>query len=124
MFSLANSKLSVLLYNNKFSIETFVENKSKENFKLKETRNSYFLCNPSNSVTSEVCITFPQMTQKILTKDAIHWLELINEILSFLQILSVRKTTTQHFNILENLQEIQQKTIFLAYFGPLKANYR
>ena len=64
------------------------------------------------------------MTQKILTKDTIHRLGLINEILSFLQILSVRKTTTQHFNILENLQEIQQKTIFLAYFGPLKANYR
>ena len=83
-----------------------------------------FLCNPSNSVASGVCITFPQMTQKILTKDTIHRLELINEILSFLQILSVRKTTTQLFNILENLQEIQQKTIFLTYFEPLKANYR
>ena len=64
------------------------------------------------------------MTQKILTKDTIHRLELINEILSFLQILSVRKTTTQLFNILENLQEIQQKTIFLTYFEPLQANYR
>ena len=53
-----------------------------------------------------------------------HWLELINEMLSFLQIFSVRKATTQFFNISENLHEIQQKTpIFWAHFGPLKASY-
>ena len=31
----------------------------------------------------------------MLTKDIFHWLELITEILSFLQIFSMRKTTTQ-----------------------------
>ena len=35
-------------------------------------------------------------TKKKLTKDIFHWLELINKILSFLQIFSVRKTIT-HF---------------------------
>ena len=61
---------------------------------LKETRDSYFCVTPKNQ---RVCITFPQITQKILIKDMIHWLELITEILSFLQIFSVRKTTPQFF---------------------------
>ena len=33
----------------------------------------------------------------MLTEDIIHWLELMTEILSFLHIFSVRKTTTQLF---------------------------
>ena len=41
-----------------------------------------------------VCIIFPQITEKIPTKDIFHWLELITEIPCFLQIFSVRKTTT------------------------------
>ena len=56
-----------------------------------------FLCDYQKSGASRVCITFPQITQKISTKDIIHWLELITETLSFLQIFSVRKTTTQLF---------------------------
>ena len=56
-----------------------------------------FLCNPQKSGASRVCITFLQITQKILTKDIFHWLELITEIQLFLQIFSVRKTTTQLF---------------------------
>ena len=83
-----------------------------------------FLCNLPKSDASQVCITFLQVTQKILTKDIFRCLEVITEILSFLQIFSVRKTTTQFLNISENLQENRQKTIFLAYLGPLKANYR
>ena len=71
-----------------------------------------FLCNPSKSGASRVCITFPQVTQKILTEDIIHWLELITEILSFLQILSVRKVQPlSFFNISENLQENQLKKL-------------
>ena len=41
---------------------------------------------------------------KNLIEDIIHWLELITEILNFLEIFSVKK-----FNISENLQENQQK---------------
>ena len=40
---------------------------------------------------------FSSNNQKILTKDIINWLELITEILSFLQIFNVTKTTTQLF---------------------------
>ena len=47
-----------------------------------------FLCNAQKSGTSRVCITFPQITQKILTEDIVRWLELITEILSFLDIFS------------------------------------
>ena len=64
---------------------------------LKGNAQFLFLCNPQKSGVSQVCITFLQVTQKILTKDIMHWLEVITEILSFLQISSVRKTTTQFF---------------------------
>ena len=78
------------------------------------------LWNSQKSGASRVFITFPQITQKILTKDMFHWLELITEILSFLQIFSVRKATAQFFIILETLPKYQQKTIFPAYFWSLK----
>ena len=54
-----------------------------------------FLLNPQKSSAARACITFLQITQKLLTKDIFHWLELITEIQSSLQIFSVRKTTTQ-----------------------------
>ena len=44
-----------------------------------------FLCNPPKLGILQVSITCLQITQKILTKDIFHWLELITEILSFLQ---------------------------------------
>ena len=66
-------------------------------FKLKGNAQFIFLSNPQKSGASRVCITFPQITKKILTKDIFHCLELITEILSLLQIFSVRKTTTQLF---------------------------
>ena len=44
------------------------------------------LCNTQESGASRVCIFFPQIAQKILTEDMIHWLELITEILNFLHI--------------------------------------
>ena len=53
--------------------------------------------NSQKSGASRVCITFPQITQTILTKDIIHRLELSTEILIFLQIFCVRKTTTHLF---------------------------
>ena len=75
-----------------------------KNFMYKLLRNVFkgntqfiFLFHPQKSGTSEVRITFLQLTQKIQTKDIFHWLELITEILSFLQIFSVRKITTQLF---------------------------
>ena len=36
-----------------------------------------FWCNPPKSGASQVHITFLQATQKILTKDTFHWLEVI-----------------------------------------------
>ena len=83
-----------------------------------------FLCNPQKSRASRVCITFPQKTQKILTKYLFHWLDLITEILSFLQIFSVKKQPLSFCNNSETLPEYQQKNIYLTYFGPSKTNYR
>ena len=98
---------------------------STDDLLLKGNAQFIFLCYPQNSGALWVWITFLQITQKILTKDIFHWLELITEILSFLQIFSVRKTTSQFFWYLETLPEYQEKkSIFLAYFGPLKANYK
>ena len=57
------------------------------------------MCNPQKSGASPVFITFFQVTQKILTKDIFHWLEVITEFLSFLQILSVRKNSDSLFKI-------------------------
>ena len=49
---------------------------------------------------------------------------MITEILSFLQIFNVRKTTIQFFNISKNLQENRQKNyihgIFWAFKGKLQ----
>ena len=84
-----------------------------------------FLCNPWKSSASRVCITFLQITQKILTEDIIHCVELITEILSFLQIFSVKKTTTQLFYyIRKSIRKSTKKIIFLTYFGPVRANYK
>ena len=83
-----------------------------------------FLCNPQKSGVSRVCIAFLQITQKkILTKDIFHWLQLITEILSFLQIFSVKKNNPSAFVIFQKLyQNINKKTLFLANFGTLIAN--
>ena len=64
---------------------------------LKGNAQFIFLCNPQKSGASRVCITFLQITQKVLTTDIFHWLELITEILSFLKIFSIRKTTIPLF---------------------------
>ena len=79
-----------------------------------------FLCYPQKSGPSKAYITYPQITKKILTKDIIHWLELITEILSFLQIFSVRQLFSL-FTISENLQESQQKSdIFWTFNRKLQ----
>ena len=84
-----------------------------------------FLCNPKKSGASRAFIPFLQVTQKVLTKNLFHWLEVITEILSFQQIFNVRKKKNiQFFEFSKNLKKIDKKTIFLGYFGPLKANYR
>ena len=66
-------------------------------FDVKGNAQFIFLCNPQKSGASRVYVTILQITQKILTKDIFHWLELITEMLSFLQILSESKTTTPLF---------------------------
>ena len=52
-----------------------------------------------------MCINFLQITQKVLTKEMVHFLELTTEILSFLETFSVRKTTSQLFLYLESLTQ-------------------
>ena len=84
-------------FKHQYIIKNTVLSSEEISLRLEETRNSYFLCNPQRSGASRVCIIFPQITQKIPTKDIIRWPELITEILSFIQIFSVRKTTTQLF---------------------------
>ena len=82
-----------------------------------------FLCNPPKSCASRILITFLQVNQKILTKDISHWLEVIAEILSFLQIFGMRETTTNFLKIFQkSAKKSTRKNIFLAYFGILKAN--
>ena len=62
-----------------------------------------------------MCINFLQITQKVLTKEMVHFLELTTEILSFLQTFSVRKTTSQLFLYLESLtQNINEKKNFIS----------
>ena len=70
-----------------------------------------FLCNTPKSCASRICITFLQITEKILTKDIIHWLELITEILSFLQIFNVTKTTIQLFQYIWKSSKKKKKKI-------------
>ena len=69
-----------------------------------------FLCNPKKSGTSRAFIPFLQVTQKILTKNLFHWLEVITEILSFQQIFNVRKKKNIHFfEFSKNLKKIDKK---------------
>ena len=86
---------------------------------LKERLNSYYCVTPKNRFMS-VHFTFLQITQKILTKYIFRWLELITEILSFLQIFSVRKITTPLFNLSETLPEYQQKSQIPSIFWAFK----
>ena len=51
---------------------------------LKGSAQFIFLCNPQKSGTSRIFIAFLQVTQKTLTKDIFHWLEVITEILNFI----------------------------------------
>ena len=87
---------------------------------LKETRNPYFCVAPKIRRFTNL-YHFCSKTQKILTKDIFNWLELITEILSFLQIFSARKTTTQLFNISETLQKYQQKNDISGKFWAFKS---
>ena len=77
--------------------------------------NSYF-CVTHKNQASRVCINFVQFTQKILTKG------MITETLRFLQILNVRKTTTQLFNISEAMPEYQQKNSISDIFWAITDN--
>ena len=90
-----NTKVSVFVICDEAIIDLLLYN--LHDFTFKGNAQFIFLCNPQKSGASRVFITFLQITQKILTKDIFHWLELITEILSFLQIFSVRKTTTPLF---------------------------
>ena len=78
------------------------------------------LCKPPKSCTPQVCITFLQVTQKILTKDIFHWLELITEILSFLQTFSVRKTTSRFFKFPKIYMKIDKISYIHGIFWAFK----
>ena len=80
-----------------------------------------FLCNPPKSGTSEVCIIFTQITQKIPTKDKIYWLELITEILKLSTNIQCEKNNHPAYLIFQKIcKKVNKKLIFLTYFGPLK----
>ena len=64
---------------------------------LKGKASFLFLCNPPKLGASRVCSTFSQITKKILAKAIFHWLELITEIPSFLQIFLVREPNDTFF---------------------------
>ena len=84
---------------------------------LKEMPYSFFWVTTKLGA-SQVYITFLQITQKLLTKDIFHWLELITEILRFLQIFSVRKTTTQFLQYFRNSVRILTKKLYFWHvFG-------
>ena len=71
---------------------------------LKETCSSYYAW-PQK-------VTFPQITQKILTKDIFHCLVLITEILSFLGIYNVRKRTRTFFLTIQKIMKRINKKIY------------
>ena len=64
---------------------------------IKGKTQSASLCNPKKPRASRACVLSLKINQKNTSKDVTHWLELITEILSFLQIFSVCKTTI-HLN--------------------------
>ena len=75
------------------------------------------MCKPPKSGASRVWITFLQLTQKILTKDIFHWLQLITEILSFLQIFSVRKNYISGiFWVFKSKLQINHAATYVALF--------
>ena len=82
-----------------------------------------FLCNPQKSRASRVYTTLPQITQKILTTDIIHWLELITAIMHFLRYSVWEKQRLSFFIVAENLLENQRKHFISGFLGPLKLNY-
>ena len=70
------------------------------------------------------CITFPQISQKVLTEDISYWFGTDHWNSKFSTNIQCEKDN--HFcNILENQSENQQQiTIFLTHFGTLRANFR
>ena len=87
---------------------------------LKETRNSYFRVTPKNQVLHELP-HFSSNNSEILTKNIFHWLELITEILSFLQIFSVRKTTTKLLIFQKLYQNVNKKNYICGIFWAFKS---
>ena len=63
-----------------------------------------------------MCITFLEITQKVLVKDMFHRLELITEILSFYKYSVKEKQQLSFFNIPETLPEYQHKKHVLGTF--------
>ena len=80
---------------------------------VKENAQFDFLSDPQKSGASWVSIIFLQIAQKIPTKDINHWMELITGTLPFLQIFSVRKTTTQ---LIQYFRKSARKSINKLYF--------
>ena len=95
------------------------ENGSNWNIKWKVQ--FLFLCNPQKSSASQACITFLLVTQKILINDIFHWLEVIPEILSFLQMCLVfEKQPLGFFNISKHLLEHRQENYMPGKCWPFK----
>ena len=64
---------------------------------------------------------FSLSDKKKLTKNIFHWLELITKILSFLQIFSERKATTQLFLFQKLCQNINKENYISSIFWTFKS---
>ena len=89
-----------------------------EIYPLKEMCNSYFCVTSKNQMHHECALLFYKQLKKYQLK-AFHWLELVTEILSFLQIISIK--TISFCNILETLPEYQQKNYISGIFWAFKS---
>ena len=81
------------------------------------------MCNSQESGASRVCITFSQITQKVLTEDITHWLELITEIINFLHIFSLRKATIQLFKYFRISAKKLYFWLFCVFKSKLQINH-
>ena len=91
-------------------------------FSFKGNVQFIYLCNSQKSDASQDFITFLQVTQKILTKDIFYWLGVITEILSFLEIFSVRKTTPHFLKIFQKSgKKIVRKNYIPGIFWAFKS---
>ena len=115
------SKVNKTYYHIWWCTFTAITQKSICVMNVKGNAQFIFLCNPKKSGASRAFIPFLQVTQKILTKNLFHWLEVITEILSFQQIFNVRKKNHSLFWIFQKSEKNWQKNYIPGIFWAFKS---